>query len=1465
VPEYNAGEARLRIVPDATGFSERLKADLRRINPDLTVDINTDLKRALADVERFRAEQGKNAIRIPVEIDEKQIRDGVVRAKRELDKAAGSRGLVLGLNLGAAGLSLIPGAVTGLVDLAAALQQVSQVGLAVPGALAGVGYSIGTLAVGLSGISDAYKEISKAASTAGVDQATQARAAAQAQQQLRNAAVDDATAHKDLARAFRDARTELEDLNIEARSGQISEAQAVNDALKARRDLARGGFKDQLEYNDALLRVASADQRVVETHQRNIETQNRLTEANAKGIDNSDKVVAAQERAVRADQQLADAHQAADLATTKMSSSAMAAAAAMAKLSPNARDVVNTLVALTPVMRDFRNAISDTLLTGISGQIRTLVATDLPILQQGMTRIASALNANFKTLFGSLGSTNSQTLLDRILGNTADAQRRSNAMIDPLVRAIGTLTAAGSDTLPRMADDLARVTDHFAAFLQAADKDGRLDKWINDGITGFEHLASILGNLGSAFASITRAAGGGEGLLGNLDKLTGKLAEFLKSDQGQQQLRDFFNKAREDLHKWQPILEALPGLFSGVLDAAQKWADVIVPPVAKIADFLSKYPNLLSLVVQGFVAFKTLSFATNIIGEFDKISMTLGAVGTGKNAGGGKGLLGKLGVAAAILGALSLFDSATSPTPDTAPSTGDALTGLGANVGSGALLGAQLGGAPGAAIGAAAGAAAGAADAVTGDLNRQKAASQQRAAEQAQQHANDTTGPYAPPAVPAGGGPQQLAQMIREGRFPGYSLTPEGKIMGPDGKIVEGLSAFAAGGPTPSGRGNGPTGGWLAEVHSNEWVLPAHARAAIGDKALWAMTANRSFDAGGFIGPFGDPVTPGAMPGPAGITGSAMAPAAPRLGALFGGGGLGAMVGAALNGGVTPTAPTNMLPGVFGLAQAAASSNPQNAMAALGGQTADYLSNFAQKTLGSAGSTLLNGGLSAFGLQNSILSPNNPYFQAGASVGQYFLGSNGPLAPMLQGGMNGGGGGAGGLDLGSPSLGTQSIGLGDGNAITVPTFGTSGGGNLLGFLQSFGGGGGGTQQGALVLTPGNWAGMDALGARFGLSMTSGFRSPNGPTIAGVPAAKSYHATGRAHDYSNGRQTKEELAFATYIAQTYGPQIKELIFDYPGFGMTINNGRVVGPFGAFYTLAQAGDHSDHVHVAFAGGGAAAGPGGPHADMIPAYLSSGEHVLTAEDVSAMGGQDAVYKFRGALHRAYGGDIPEGVVIPPPKPNFDPGAGAQKKTVPMPTPAKVTPGPAPTPRGAAPLPPPAPAKILPAPIAAPGEAPDVNGDQGIAKSASAPLTGMGLAPASSDHVLPALSTGIMSTASVIGNIVSTAISAAGAGAGGGAGGMGAGQAGALAAGLITEGGKIAVGLANVGSSFLVGNITGGTSPNASGDTLRPVQNAPITSPGRTQVNTFNGMDVVRVFQELDLRNSQDQQAALAHRPVR
>lgn len=54
-----------------------------------------------------------------------------------------------------------------------------------------------------------------------------------------------------------------------------------------------------------------------------------------------------------------------------------------------------------------------------------------------------------------------------------------------------------------------------------------------------------------------------------------------------------------------------------------------------------------------------------------------------------------------------------------------------------------------------------------------------------------------------------------------------------------------------------------------------------------------------------------------------------------------------------------------------------------------------------------------------------------------------------------------------------------------------------------------------------------------------------------------------------------------------------------------------------------------------GGPIIGPGTGTSDDVPIWGSNGEHMLTTQDVLAMGGQDAVYRFRAGLHSDKAGD--------------------------------------------------------------------------------------------------------------------------------------------------------------------------------------------------------------------------------------
>lgn len=180
----------------------------------------------------------------------------------------------------------------------------------------------------------------------------------------------------------------------------------------------------------------------------------------------------------------------------------------------------------------------------------------------------------------------------------------------------------------------------------------------------------------------------------------------------------------------------------------------------------------------------------------------------------------------------------------------------------------------------------------------------------------------------------------------------------------------------------------------------------------------------------------------------------------------------------------------------------------------------------------------------------------------------------------------------------------------------------------------------------------------------------------LPDGFNEHSSGEAADFmisQLGQKTPEGLALGDQINQYLLDHAKELGLQYtiwrgqewyPGGGTSPNSGQGV-----------TGGHWDHVHGRFnpgqidptsipqpvqgkpwtgtaqasqpggqpnqrtwlddllgvgsyASGGGVRGAGSSGSDSIPAMLSNGEHVLTADDVKAMGGQKGVYAFRAAL---------------------------------------------------------------------------------------------------------------------------------------------------------------------------------------------------------------------------------------------
>lgn len=575
---------------------------------------------------RGRSEQASRNLATTVDNEIQKSRD-LSRELNTLGKDFGQAFSLKGLGDAFASvvpvLGMLPALSTGLAEAAAAVEQLAGASLALPGIFAGIGASLGTLLVGVQGITEAYEALGRQAAESGNDQRQHAIEVRQANESLTTATRSQAEAERDRARAVRDSRQEQEDLNLQLRGGQLSTAEAILEAQKARRDLAEGHFKDGLDYQSGQMRVLDADQRVAES----MNNQNKLKTRDA---DMGDRVANANDRVASSNQRVADAMQHLADVNTKVSATTRAVDTAMAMLGPNAAEFTKTIFELTRsgALHDLQVNTSQNLFSGMGASIKELVAADLPTLTTGMGAVASSMNKDFKQLFSSLGSDHSKNVLEAIFGDTAHAQDLLKTAINPIVDAFGTLAKAGADTLPRMADGVGRAADRFDKFISAADKDGRLDKWINAGITGFTHLGDIFINLGKSVHAISSALGG-PGLLAMVDDLTKKLVDFLNSTKGQDDLRRIFADGRAELEQLKPILEALPEIFKGVFGSARDAVAGWLPLLQTVAGILKDWPGLTEGILDGFLAWRSLNPVFTLVGDgIGLLSKGMGSVQT---------------------------------------------------------------------------------------------------------------------------------------------------------------------------------------------------------------------------------------------------------------------------------------------------------------------------------------------------------------------------------------------------------------------------------------------------------------------------------------------------------------------------------------------------------------------------------------------------------------------------------------------------------------------------------------------------------------------------------------------------------------------------------------------------------------------------------------------------------------------
>lgn len=473
------------------------------------------------------------------------------------------------------------------------------------------------------------------------------------------------------------------------------------------------------------------------------------------------------------------------------------ATAALKDMAPAAVEVAKSVSAFTQgPWKELQKAVAQEMFTGVAKDFDDFTGKVLPRAQRGLSGIARSWNGTLKEILRVGGGEKVGGLMDRIFGNTAEGQTRANKAIEPFINAFGKLAAVGSDFLPRLGDALGSVAKRFEAFIDRNEKNGNLFRWIDEGLNGLRSFGNSILNVLKIITGLTKAAGaldgslsGDGGLLGSLERGSGALADFINSAEGQEKLTSFFADARESAGQWMDVIKSLLPVIREVIAGFQQWGDILLPIIKGIADALTSLGGgngAIASVVTAFLAWKTIG---GIIGGVG--GMLGGLPGQATVAATGiTAALKKIVLPAAVAGAVfSQTDGFQAPDAG----AGERLAGLGINVGTGAAAGFVAGGPIGAAVGALIGAGVTLFQGARQQLEEGKAEWEKSWQEHHDNpdrpgnpdEANRLTGQdvrnqpslATPSALPA------LQQFIQGGGAAGFTIAPDGTVIGPAGAL----------------------------------------------------------------------------------------------------------------------------------------------------------------------------------------------------------------------------------------------------------------------------------------------------------------------------------------------------------------------------------------------------------------------------------------------------------------------------------------------------------------------------------------------------------------------------------------------------------------------------------------------------------------------------------------------------------
>jgi hypothetical protein len=299
-------------------------------------------------------------------------------------------------------------------------------------------------------------------------------------------------------------------------------------------------------------------------------------------------------------------------------------AESLSQIAPNAQSAARAIEGLMPQITTLKMTVQDAFFEGFGQVFSDLGNKYLPMFQTTLSQMAYSVNSSLRSIFTNIfGDPAIQATIKTALGNMALGFDSVAQALRPLSATLINLVTFGSTYMPRLGGAITDASNALMSFLGQRIDSGQFDRWIEAGIQGFSDLKTIAVNTWNIIGGVFKAAAGDEGMGGfltTLSNLTTKFSEWVNSAQGQNTLKDFFEKAREELDKLWPILKELPGHFWNMLQAANQVFSQLWPILSQVTGFLADHPGLIEAIIVAWAGFKVAA----IVSEIAKIGTAFG-------------------------------------------------------------------------------------------------------------------------------------------------------------------------------------------------------------------------------------------------------------------------------------------------------------------------------------------------------------------------------------------------------------------------------------------------------------------------------------------------------------------------------------------------------------------------------------------------------------------------------------------------------------------------------------------------------------------------------------------------------------------------------------------------------------------------------------------------------------------------